>query len=390
MFLRLTRILQIYYPILVLGIIAAGGTYSGTNPAYTPFELAHQINTVHAKFILCEPELLPGFLETKHDVPKERIFIFDNLGQTIPEGFREWKTLLEHGEADWPRFSDDTSSKTTNAMLMFSSGTTGLPKAVQLTHSNFIAQHTLVYEDNPKDYEVRRLIALPMFHLASTPMVMIAPFREGAATYIMRRFDLELFLKYHEEYEVTDMLVVPPMAIAIIMSPLSQKYSLKKVRMAWSGAAPLDKGPQARFQALLAPHAPFTQVWGMTELSCIGSMIAYPEEDTTGSVGRMLNNLDAKLVDDDGKDISAPDTRGELCIRGPTVTPGYYENEVANQRDFDDEGFFHTGDIAYIDGKTGLWYIVDRKKVCLTMNYLYCSLVSDLPLGIAAERLTIL
>lgn len=89
----------------------------------------------------------------------------------------------------------------------------------------------------------------------------------------------------------------------------------------------------------------------------------HSETDTTGSVGRPMANLDIKLVDDDGKDISGYDIRGELCIRGPTVVRGYFENPEANARDWDKDEYFHTGDIAYCDGKTKLWYIVDRKKV---------------------------
>jgi hypothetical protein len=99
---------QIYYPILALGIIAAGGTFSGTNPSYTPYEVTHHFKTIHAKFVICEPDLLQTVLDAnhvlssvKHGIPKERIFIFDNLGQPIPDGFKGWKTLLDHGEVDW-------------------------------------------------------------------------------------------------------------------------------------------------------------------------------------------------------------------------------------------------------------------------------------------------
>ena len=88
----------------------------------------------------------------------------------------------------------------------------------------------------------------------------------------------------------------------------------------------------------------------------------YPEFDTTGSVGYPIPNVDVKLVDDDGKDITAFNVRGELCVRGPTIIRGYFENPEANARDFDEGGFFHTGDIAYIDRLTELYYIVDRKK----------------------------
>jgi acyl-CoA synthetase (AMP-forming)/AMP-acid ligase II len=100
----------------------------------------------------------------------------------------------------------------------------------------------------------------------------------------------------------------------------------------------------------------------VTETSCIATMFPYPEKDFTGGVGRLIPNLEAKLADDDGKDISAYDVRGKLCVKGPTVIPGYFENPEANRSSFDDEGFFHTGDIGYCDGKTKGWYIVDRKK----------------------------
>lgn len=98
-------------------------------------------------------------------------------------------------------------------------------------------------------------------------------------------------------------------------------------------------------------------------------MFEHDEADTSGSVGYFLPNLDVKLTDDAGTDISQYGVRGELCIRGPTVTRGYFENEEANQRDWDEDGYFHTGDIAFCDEKSKKWYIVDRKKASrVTLN----------------------
>lgn len=101
----------------------------------------------------------------------------------------------------------------------------------------------------------------------------------------------------------------------------------------------------------------------MTELICCATRHPYPTDDVTGSVGIPLKNVDIKLVDDEGRDISGRDVRGEICVRGPRVIKGYYDNPEANARDWDNDGFFHTGDIGYCEGKSGLWYIVDRKKV---------------------------
>lgn len=113
----------------------------------------------------------------------------------------------------------------------------------------------------------------------------------------MRRFDLETYLTTVEKYNVTDLAMVPPIVIAILMSPLSQRRPyLRKARTAGCGAAPLDKNVQARFRSLMGDNAPFTQVWGMTETSCVATMFPYPEHDDTGSVGRLIPNLEAKCV----------------------------------------------------------------------------------------------
>lgn len=211
--------------------------------------------------------------------------------------------------------------------------------------------------------QIRRLLNLPMFHAATAPMAFTSCLRAGNKGIVFARFDPEEWFWAHQEYQITDITVVPPLAIMAINHPLNKKYSLKSVHIAVAGAAPLDKHPQARMQKLIGEDVPFTQVWGMTETSCIATRFPYPEKDITGSVGRPIPNLDLKLVDDTGNDISGYDVRGELCVRGPTVVRGYFENLEANERDWDEDGYFHTGDIAYIDGKTELWYIVDRKKV---------------------------
>lgn len=180
----------------------------------------------------------------------------------------------------------------------------------------------------------------------------------------MRRYELKAHLAAASRFKITDMPLVPPLVIAIIMNAELTRdpaYSLHSVIYSTCGAAPLEKGPQARLKALINPKGTFNQVWGMTETTCIASMFPYPEDDRTGSVGRFLPGLDVKLVDDGGKDVTDYDVHGELCIRGPTVIQGYLD-EKANASSWDRDGFFHTGDVAYCARGTGLWYIVDRKK----------------------------
>ncbi|OCL14379.1 4-coumarate-CoA ligase-like protein [Glonium stellatum] len=353
-----------YYSMAFLGIVAAGGIFTGVNPSHTSSELQHAFRIAKVKCLIVEPELLKNALIAAEacNIPRSRIFIFDVHGQSVPENLASWSTLQGHGECDWIRFDDKNTSENTTVARLFSSGTTGLPKALDMSHYNFVAQHTLVMEYKERDYTVIRLLCNPMFHVSIVPRAHTSPLRGGIFTYIMHRFELESYLRNIERYQITEVNMVPPMVVSIINSPLSKKYSLKSLRNAWSGSAPLNRGLQLRLKALMREGAPFNQVWGMSESSCIATMLYYPEQDSTGSVGRFLPGLDAKIVDEDGRDISGLGVAGELCVRGPTVVQGYFENEEANRRDWDEDGYFHTGDVAYCDEKSKLWYIVDRKK----------------------------
>ncbi|KAJ9603540.1 hypothetical protein H2200_011726 [Cladophialophora chaetospira] len=358
---------DIYYPILFLAITGAGAVFAGSNPSYTPLELRHHVMITGAKFLISEPELLDSLLQAAQDtgIPKSNVRIFNTQpSQSVPTGFSSWTDLLSHGEEDWVRIDFLQASADTPAAYFTSSGTTGLPKATITSHRNLIAQHELCYSSAVynRPYEVINIYPLPMFHAAIAPRCHTSTLKLGETSYVMRRFELEPYLSNVEKFKVTELYVVSAMAVAISMSPLLQKYSLKSMRAGLAGAAPLSKETQAAIKPYLAPGAPFTQVMGMTEVSCILTMILWPEHDVTGSVGRVIPGMDVKLVDDDGKDITAYDVVGEMCARGPTVIKGYLNNLEANESSFDADGYYHSGDIMYCDGKTKLWYVVDRKK----------------------------
>jgi acyl-CoA synthetase (AMP-forming)/AMP-acid ligase II len=202
-----------------------------------------------------------------------------------------------------------------------------------------------------------------MFHAAIVPAAHTTPLRSGHISYVMRRFELEPYLQSIQEYQITELLLVPPLVIALIMSPMTKQYSLESVRLVICGAAPLSKEAQNKLKADHCPRGTvFNQVWGMTETSSVATMFPYTESDDTGSVGWPIPNLDIKLVDEDGRDITGYNALGEICVRGPIVIPGYFENDAANAQTFDSEGYLKTGDIGYCDEKSKKWYIVDRKK----------------------------
>jgi acyl-CoA synthetase (AMP-forming)/AMP-acid ligase II len=141
---------------LVLGIIGAGGVYTGTNPTYTHFELSHHIKTAKAKFLISEPDIIQPLMAAAREngIPAHNIWIFDVLGQKLAPGTRSWKELLTHGEENWDRFDNLETSKETTAARLFSSGTTGLPKATIISHHNLVAQHESLFTHNPKPFQV--------------------------------------------------------------------------------------------------------------------------------------------------------------------------------------------------------------------------------------------
>lgn len=141
---------------LVLAIVGAGGIFTGTNPAYTPHELVHHFTASDARFVISEPEHLPAIqkaMNEKH-MPSENLRVFNVQRQSVPADLLSWEDLFAHGEADWVSFDDEKTARDTPAARLFSSGTTGLPKAATLTHRNLVAQHELAFEQNRRPYQV--------------------------------------------------------------------------------------------------------------------------------------------------------------------------------------------------------------------------------------------
>lgn len=149
--------LKIYYCLLVLAIIGVGGIFTGTNPAYTAAELTHHIKTSQAKYLFSESTILAALLVAgkANGIPESNVWIFDPITpDKLSAGQRSWRELMDRGEQDWVRFDDKKVSSDTTAARLFSSGTTGLPKAVAVSHYNLIAQQELLYSADRRDYHV--------------------------------------------------------------------------------------------------------------------------------------------------------------------------------------------------------------------------------------------
>ncbi|KAL8690724.1 MAG: hypothetical protein Q9218_003891 [Villophora microphyllina] len=351
---------DIYYPILMLAIIGAGGRFTGSNPSYTSFELNHHVCVSQAKFLVAEPPLLGTTLQCAKDcqVPASRVFTFDTKGQNPVSGQKSWTSLLDHGEAGWVTFDNPKQARSTIAAFSFTSGTTGFPKAAMIPHVYAISQLRALRNQKPP-YEVSRLICLPAFHAFAVPLMTGCAIREQQTAYVMRRFELQTYLQSIRQFKITEIPMVPTMLVTVLMSSLTTKEDLQSLRSVYVAGSPLRSSTQIDFQTLLHPDARVTQVWGMTETGWT-TMLSWPETDNTGSVGRLIPEMSSKLVAEDGSIVAEDNREGELFIKGPSIMIGYFNDPVATAATIDEEGWLRTGDIAY--SVKGKWYIVDRKK----------------------------
>jgi acyl-CoA synthetase (AMP-forming)/AMP-acid ligase II len=340
------------YALAFYGVSAAGGINTTINPLYTADELAFQLNDAKARFLLTVPPFLDKALQAAANSGVEEVFV---LGEA--EGATPFASLLTAGDTP-PAVQIDPARDL--VALPYSSGTTGLPKGVMLTHRNLVAnlcQSGPVLAADPGE----RLIAvLPFFHIYGLVVLMAAAVWRGATLVTMPRFDLEEFLRILQEYRITRAYLAPPIVLALAKHPMVDKYDLSALDSIMSGAAPLDAGLERAAGERLDSRV--GQGWGLTETSpVVTTTLNAPAGPRPGSVGVLLPNTELRVVDPaTGADVSRGET-GELLVRGPQVMQGYLNAPEATADMLDPDGWLHTGDLGSVD-QDGYVYVVDRVK----------------------------
>jgi len=267
----------------------------GSNPSYTALELGHLLSTTRSKYLIIEESLLdkavPALIHCK--ILASRVYIFPTgYTMNVCAGFKSWEVLLHYGEQDWIRFNNEKRAKSTTAALLSTSGTTGMPKAASLSHYAHVAAGISMKSITKKPYAISRLISLPQFHAFAAPLAHISPLKSGCTTYIMSRFELYKFTKYIHRYGITETAVVPPMVAGFVKGGISP-HLLESLRVLWCAGSPLSQALNESMYELLHESAIVSQVWGMTELGWV-STFQWPERDMSGSVGRLLPNMEAR------------------------------------------------------------------------------------------------
>lgn len=337
------------YAVVFHGIVLAGATVTTVNPTYGPGEVRYQLDDAGASMLVTVPAFLPAARAAAEGSAVSDIAV---IGEAA-EGAEALESLFGEPIDQVPVDNADHV-----AVLPYSSGTTGMPKGVMLTHRNLVANVAqiggfLTYEEGEA-----ALAALPFFHIYGMQVLMNALLASGVRVVTMPRFDMEAALGLVESERITRFFAVPPMVLGLARHPAVDRYDLSSLKQVFSGAAPL--GADLAAEAAARVGCEVVQGYGMTELSPVSH--GTPEGRLRpGTSGVTLPNTEIRIVDPvTGADQDAGGT-GELWVRGPQVMKGYLNNPEATAATIDPDGWLHTGDVAELD-EAGHVTIVDRIK----------------------------
>ncbi|KAJ2226458.1 hypothetical protein IWW45_007449 [Coemansia sp. RSA 485] len=366
---------SIVYPIAAYAVVAAGATCTPANPMYTPHELAHQLANSRCKAVIVGDGLratVERALElAQHTVA--HVLLMDEAKFDIdavenPEAEDSIFGILAPADAPADLFERQAAEPGVDyaqlpAYLCYSSGTTGKPKGVVLTHRNMVANALQINAvkrlDAPRTPERDTFLGLaPFCHAYGLSYVLHSSVSLGGTVVVMAKYSFDAFLAVVQQHRITYGYLVPPIVCALSKDPRVDNYDLSTMATVLSGGAALSPTLiEATEQRL--PGVKIVQGYGMTEMSPAVTMLATTHA-RPASIGMLMPGCDAIVVDDHGNRLpeNAP---GELCFRGPNIMACYLDNAQATADILDSDRFLHTGDIGYIDSD-GFFYITDRKK----------------------------
>jgi acyl-CoA synthetase (AMP-forming)/AMP-acid ligase II len=381
---------SIDWPAVVLGALWAGGVVSPANPGYTAKEFAQQLSDNNARAIVTQYHLLKTVEEalTLAGMTSTPIVLIDQPEKStaqIPHF-----TQIRHSNLQSVYTDMKINPRTDLAFLVYSSGTTGKPKGVKLSHYNVTSN---ISQLQPGDQEYltwngsktcsgipspngaggdRVLACVPFFHIYGLTKTIVNSLYTGATTIVLTKFDVEKWCKTVQDQSITFSYIVPPIVLLLCKHPAVSKYDLSSIRMANSGAATLS--PELINACFNRTGIRLKQGYGMTETCPTVFNQTWDKWDQPlGSTGQLLPNVEAKICElsDNGLDPSGgvesqprvlqQGEIGELYVRGPNVFLGYHNNPVATKASLSAEGWYRTGDVGFVD-KQGNLFITDRVK----------------------------
>ena len=369
---------QILVPAVLFGVIAAGGVYSAASPSSTVEELHRQVEIGTSRLIICgsEHKDVATKAAQQANLPLKNVLLLDSSpgNWSFKSLDNSIDVLSSQERLTWTRISDPQALKESLIVILWSSGTTGLPKGVMLSHLNLVAE-THIVSLSGREWAAREiakgtfvpkqhmtLAHLPISHIAGLFGYLIAPVYAGMTVIWMRRYVWADLVKYLKRYPITAWYTVPSIWLRISKSTEISLADLKHLEGVSTGAAPMDGELMKSVNRKVGDgkQALIGQTWGLSETT--GAVTAMPKEesDDSGSISPILPGVEIRMVDEDYNDVDPETQEGELLVRSPLVTNGYFNNPKATEEAFH-EGWFCSGDVGVI--REGKFFVVDRKKV---------------------------
>lgn len=342
------------YVITVLACWKIGVAVTPLNPALKPDEIHYQLDNSEAKCFIYEGYIADKAREALKSLERKiKKVIFSGTKENDELEFNEVYDEQPLQNASVPVTLDSI------ALIVYTSGTTGKPKGVLLTHSNIIEMAKMQIKALKLTENDRSFVILPLFHVNAFMFKFISVLMVGGSMVIRKKFVLEEFLPCIDRYQPTFTSAVPTIygLLANLPEGEEKKYDLSSLRFGICGAAPVSVTLFEKFES----RYPFKLIegWGLSEGTCATTLNPLDGKRKIGSIGRVLEGQELKVVDDNGVEVPIGE-KGELIVKGPNVMKGYLKREEATKETIKD-GWLYTGDIGYQD-EEGYFYIVDRKK----------------------------
>ena len=330
---------------------AIGAIFVPLNFRLTASELTYIVNNAGVHTLICDHEMQKVMDPVKSDLCCHHYF-----GAT--DTLKDWRSLQDERKAATPLDKIVSMQQHDTSIIMYTSGTTGLPKGAMLTHGNLMWNNfnsLLAFSSSREDVS---LMAAPLFHIGGLNVLTLLCFTQGATLVLFRNFDAGKILKAFDEHKVTVMFGAPAMFLFMSQHDDFDKTDFERVTtFVCGGAAPSE----SLLKLYLGRGVPFCQGYGLTETAPFASFLtAEWSMKKFGSAGQAPMYSDLKIVGVNNEPLVANE-RGEICVKGPNIMKGYWNNPDASEEAIDSEGWFHTGDIGYLDDGEFL-FICDRLK----------------------------